>query len=143
VTPERRQLVKESWAMIAPEGARTAQLFYARLFEIDPSARSLFASTEMDLQGQKVMTMLAAIVNALDDPEWLVRHLSALGHRHGGYGVTDGQYDTVRDALFWGMAEVLGERFDADTRDAWSEAYALTAALMQRGMSAGSQTRHS
>ena len=39
----------------------------------------------------------------------------------------------MRVALLWGMAEVLKERFDAETRDAWSEAYVLTAALMQRG----------
>jgi hemoglobin-like flavoprotein len=141
VTPERQKLVKESWAIVAPHGARVAERFYARLFELDSTARSLFASTDMEAQGQKVMSMLAAVVNAMDDPDWLVRHLSALGHRHVDYGVTHAQYDTVRDALFWGMVEVLGERFDPQTRDAWSEAYALTAALMQRGMSSGGQAR--
>jgi hemoglobin-like flavoprotein len=132
MTPERRTLVEKSWALAGREAPRLASLFYQRLFELDPAARSLFR-IDMTLQGEKVVAMLADIVRAIDDPDWLVSNVAALGHRHAGYGVVSAQYDTVRDALLWAFGEVLGDAFDAETRDAWSETYALTAALMQRG----------
>ncbi|MGH7710058.1 MAG: globin domain-containing protein [Gemmatimonadaceae bacterium] len=116
-----------------------AELFYARLFEIDPTARGLFRSTDMRAQGEKVIAMLSEVVAALDEPAWLVRELSALGQRHVDYGVVDSQYHTVRDALLDAMAQALGDDFDAETRDAWSETYALAAGLMRRGAASRSR----
>jgi len=133
MTPERRALLERSWENVRPHGARVAETFYARLFELDPGAQALFRSTDMQAQGEKVIAMLANVVSALDEPRWLVQELSALGRRHTDYGVVDSQYDTVRDALFDAMAQTLGDAFDADTRDAWSETYALAAGLMRRG----------
>jgi hemoglobin-like flavoprotein len=93
----------------------------------------LFAKTDMRLQGETVMAMLSDIVQSLDNADWLVRNLAALGQRHVGYGVVDSQYDLVRDSLLHAMGEVMGDEFTAETRAAWSETYALAAALMQRG----------
>ena len=138
MTPERRALVERSWEKVGSQGPRVAQAFYDRLFELDPSARGLFRSTDMQAQGEKVIAMLADVVAALDEPQWLVRELSALGHRHAGYGVVDSQYDTVRDALLDALALALGDAFDAETRDAWSETYSLAAGLMRRGAAARS-----
>ena len=42
LTSTQTALVQESFALIAPIGEDVAALFYARLFEIDPSLRQLF-----------------------------------------------------------------------------------------------------
>ena len=133
---ERKRLVLESWEAIAPEHDRVATRFYERLFEIQPSARGLFAKTDMIEQRAKFVIMLGEIVRNLHLPEDLIPSLSALGRRHVDYGVRAIDYDRVREALFGALAEELADRFTDDVRDAWEEAYALTAGVMQRGAGA-------
>lgn len=133
---ERKRLVQESWEAIAPEHDRVATRFYERLFEIQPSARALFTKTDMIDQRAKFVIMLGEIVRHLHLPEDLIPSLSALGRRHVDYGVRAIDYDRVREALFGALAEELADRFTDDVRDAWEEAYALTAGVMQRGAGA-------
>jgi hypothetical protein len=53
-----------------------------------------------------------------------------LGTRHVGYGVRVSHYAIVGDALFAALGAVLGDHFDAATRDAWSVGYNLVAGAM-------------
>ena len=63
--PETEQLVRESWDQFAPVAEQSAGYFYEKLFELDPEAQRLFARTDMELQGKKVMRMFAEIVRTL------------------------------------------------------------------------------
>ena len=130
---ERKRLVQETWEAIARNHDRIAVAFYDRLFEIDPAAHTLFAQTNMPAQRVKFVEMLGDIVRNLDMPRALIPTVSALGKRHVGYGVRDADYDRVREALFAAIAGELGAGFTDEVRDAWEEAYALTAAVMKRG----------
>ena len=130
---ERKRLVQETWEAIARNHDRIAIAFYDRLFEIDPPARTLFSKTNMPAQRVKLVDMLGEIVRNLDMPRALIPTVSALGKRHVGYGVRDADYDRVREALFAAIAGELGAKFTDEVRDAWEEAYALTAAVMKRG----------
>ncbi|HEY9050962.1 MAG TPA: hemin receptor, partial [Gammaproteobacteria bacterium] len=42
MTPAEIKLVKESWAKVVPISETAAELFYGKLFELDPSVRSMF-----------------------------------------------------------------------------------------------------
>lgn len=130
---ERKRLVQHSWEAMASDHDRTAVAFYERLFEIDAPARSMFSQTDMVAQRVKFVDMIGDIVRNLDHPAELIPSLSALGRRHRGYGVRPIDYDRVREALFAALAAGLGEGFTSELRDAWEEAYALTAAVMKRG----------
>jgi hemoglobin-like flavoprotein len=130
-------LVAWSWALIRPESARVADLFYENLFEMAPATRALFASTDMAVQRVKFIAMLDAIVASLEDPDWLVRNLGPLGQRHASYRVQASHYDVVRDALLLTLSQALGDVFDAEAREAWSAAYTVMAALMTRGAADG------
>jgi hemoglobin-like flavoprotein len=132
---ERKRLVLESWEAIGRNHDGVAVAFYDRLFEIDSGARSLFAKTNMVAQRGKFIQMMGEIVRNLDMPRELIPAVSALGRRHVEYGVRDADYDRVREALFVAIAAELGAGFTDDVRDAWEEAYALTAAVMKRGAS--------
>jgi hemoglobin-like flavoprotein len=134
---ERKRLVLESWEAIGRNHDRVAVAFYERLFEIDTGARSLFAKTNMVAQRGKFVQMLGDIVRNLDLPRELIPTVSALGRRHVEYGVRDADYDRVREALFAAIAAELGADFTDEVRDAWEEAYALTAAVMKRGAHSG------
>ena len=81
MTPENERLVRRSWQQFEPMAESLAAFFYEKLFELDPDARSLFARTDMEAQGRKVMHMFAEIVRTLDQPEQLVPEVADLGRR--------------------------------------------------------------
>ena len=130
---ERKRLVQQSWESVSRDHDRLVVAFYDRLFEIDPVARSLFAKTNMISQRAKFIEMLGEIVRNLDLPGGLIPTISALGRRHVDYGVREIDYDRVREALFGALETTLGNAFTDELRDAWEEAYALTAGVMKRG----------
>jgi hemoglobin-like flavoprotein len=132
LTPTQKTLVQDSFAQIAPIAQPAAVLFYSRLFELDPALRPLFKG-DMTEQGKKLMNMIAAAVQGLDNPERLVPTLKALGHRHAGYGVTQASYATVGDALLWTLKHGLGDGFTAEVEDAWAATYTLVSRTMQDG----------
>jgi hypothetical protein len=57
MTEDDKQLVRDSWAKVIPISDKAAELFYNRLFELDPSLRPLFTS-DMTEQGRKLMGMI-------------------------------------------------------------------------------------
>ena len=134
---ERKRLVLESWDAIGSNHDHVAVAFYARLFEIDAGARALCAETNMVAQRGKFVQMMGEIVRNLDLPKELIPTVAALGRRHVEYGVRDADDDRVREALFAALAAELGAGFTDEVRDAWEEAYALTAAVMKRGAQTG------
>ena len=132
MTPKQIQIVQESFQKVAPIAELAAELFYARLFELDPSLRPLF-KTDMKRQGMTLMTMLTSGVRGLANPQALVPVLRGLGRRHVSYGVNDAHYDTVGKALLDTLAHAFGDDFTPETREAWAAAYALMSALMKMG----------
>jgi len=99
MTPEQKRLVRDTWKQVAPVADAAADMFYRRLFEIDPTTRKLFRATDMAAQRKKLLQTLAFAINGLDNLGALVTKVEGLGRRHAGYGVTDAQYDSVGAAL--------------------------------------------
>lgn len=126
-------LVQSTWDMVLPISDTAAQLFYGRLFELDPSLRRMFAQTDMAEQRKKLMQIITVAVRGLDHLDDLLPAIEAMGRRHSGYGVTDAHYDTVAAALLWTLEQGLGAWFTPQVRSAWTETYTVLAAIMQRG----------
>jgi hemoglobin-like flavoprotein len=131
MTPAHKRLVQDSWEQVVPIADTAAQLFYDRLFKLDPTLQRLFAATNMKVQGQMLMQMLTEAVEGLDNLEELVPALERLGRRHVRYGVKDVHYDTVGAALLWTLERGLGNAFTLVVRDAWAEAYNVLATVMK------------
>ncbi|PJI99432.1 hemoglobin-like flavoprotein [Acidovorax sp. 69] len=123
-------LVQSSWQQVLPIRALAAELFYAKLFELDPSLKSLFKG-DMKEQGNRLMTMIGVAVVNLDRPEILMPALRGLGARHGGYGVKDRHYDTVASALLDTLQRGLGDAFTPEVKAAWTEVYRIVADAMK------------
>lgn len=142
MSPEETKLVRDSFAKIAPISDQAAALFYTRLFELDPSLRSLFHG-DMAAQGRKLMQSLALCVGSLDRLATIVPAVRELGRRHAGYQVRDEHYETVGAALLWTLEKGLGADFTPDTRAAWGKVYWLLAETMKAGArdAAVAQTR--
>lgn len=130
MTNEQIKLVQDSFKQVAPIAEAAAQLFYARLFELDPALESLFKGNLTE-QGRKLMQMLGLAVNSLDRMDQLLPAVQSLGRRHVTYGVRDKDYETVGRALLWTLRKGLGEAFTPEVEAAWSKVYATLASAMQ------------
>ncbi len=135
MTPEQKQLVQATFAKVAPIADDAAAMFYARLFELDPSLRPMFKG-DMREQGRKLMQMIGVAVNGLDRLDALVPAVQQLGTRHAGYGVRDEHYDTVATALVWTLERGLGPAFTEDVKEAWVTVYGILASTMKQGAAA-------
>lgn len=123
-------LIKESWDKVFPIADKAAELFYGKLFELNPELRKLFPE-EMQDQGRKLMTMINTAVNSLDKLEAVVPAVQESGRRHVDYGVKDEDYDTVAEALIWTLGQGLGDDFTDDVKEAWVIVYTLLATTMK------------
>jgi hemoglobin-like flavoprotein len=124
--------VQSSFNQVRPIAATAADLFYGRLFALDPSLRPLFKG-DMAHQGRMLMSMLSAAVNGLTQLDALVPVLHQLGARHVNYGVKEAHYATVGSALLWTLEQGLAEAFTPEVRAAWASAYALLSGTMIAG----------
>jgi hemoglobin-like flavoprotein len=131
MTPEKIALVRNSWQQVLPIKDTAAQLFYGRLFELDPSLRSMFKGNMVE-QGGKLMSMINMVVSSLDNLGPLLGRIEALGRGHVAYGVTEAHYDTVGSALLWTLGKGLGEQFTPAVREAWTEAYGILSSAMKQ-----------
>jgi len=130
MTPHQIAIVQHSWAQVFPIRETAAQMFYDRLFELDPGLRPLFKG-DIAAQSRKLFETLDAIVAQLDEDAASARVAAALGHSHARYGATADHYRTLREALMWTLQASMGTGFTAEVRAAWIAAYDRLAAAMQ------------
>ncbi len=131
MSPEQKNLVKTTWAMVVPIADTAAGLFYDRLFAIDMSTRTMFTNTNMPEQRKKLMQALAFVINGLDKTEQLLPTIQSLGRNHVRYGVTAGHYDFVGSALLWTLEQGLKDAWTPAVKSAWIAAYTLVAGVMK------------
>ena len=130
MTPEQKSLVQTSFDQVLPIADVAANLFYTRLFELDPTLRPMFRG-DMTEQGRKLMDMLRVAVKGLDKLDALLPALRKLGERHVNYGVTAEHYTIVGSALIWTLQQGLGEAFTPAVEAAWVEVYTILTSVMQ------------
>lgn len=129
LTENQIELVTESWDKIIPISEVAANLFYSRLFELDPSLKNLF-NGDMKQQGDKLMSMITIAVKALKRLDDIVPAIQNMGRRHVNYNVEPQHYDTVGAALLWTLGQGIGDDFTVEVKDAWTVVYGILATTM-------------
>lgn len=135
MTPEQIELVKSTWATVETISDTAAELFYGRLFELDPSLKELFKG-DMAEQGKKLMQMLGVAVANLHQLGEVLVPVQELGKRHVDYKVEAKDYDTVGEALLWTLEKGLGEAWNDDVKAAWTETYVTLSTVMKEAAAA-------
>jgi hemoglobin-like flavoprotein len=130
MTSEDILLVQLSWRKILPIKDDVAELFYLKLFGIDPSLRGLFGD-DMEQQGAKLMQMITAAVRGLDRMDALLPVIRELGMRHVAYGVRDAHYAAVGTALLWTLEQTLRGDFTPEVKSAWIKTYGVLSQSMR------------
>jgi len=130
MTSEDILLVQLSWRKVLPVKDAAAELFYLKLFEIDPSLRTLFAD-DLELQGAKLVQMVTAAVRGLDRMDALLPVMRELGARHVAYGVRDEHYGSAGTALLWTLEQALRGDFTPEVKSAWIKTYGVLSQAMR------------
>lgn len=124
------QLIQSSFSQVEPIADKAAAIFYAKLFEYDPSLKRLFKN-DMASQGRKLMSTLKVAVQGLNDLGKLVPVLQKLAIGHVNYGVSVDDYTPVGNALMYTLKTGLGPAFTPETQKAWSILYKTVATVMR------------
>lgn len=130
LTPQQIADVQRTWELCVPIAATAAELFYAKLFELDPTLRALFPS-DLKEQKTKLMTTITVAVRGLKDLGTLVPVLQNLGKRHVAYRVQDKDYDTVGAALLDTLEKGLGKEWTPPVKAGWIAVYGVVATTMK------------
>lgn len=137
MNPKQVVAVKSSYEHLRGKHAQFADLFYDRLFEIDPDTRALFPD-DMEAQKKILLQTMDAVVDCLDDMDGLTPVVAQLGQRHHGYGVKAWHYSSAGAAWYWALDQTLGESFTMETKLAWTTAFcALTKIMIEGDSSTG------
>jgi hemoglobin-like flavoprotein len=145
MTPAQIKLVHSSFAKVAPIARQVGEKFYNRLFAAAPETRKLFKD-DMSYQHEKFMGVVAELVNLhlrslislpvtqLDNSEAAMPTIRKLGKDHAQWGVIPAHFGLMRKALMDTFAEVLGDEFTPELRDAWLGAFDVMSKVMQNGL---------
>lgn len=128
------ELVQTSFSKVAPIAEKAAEIFYNKLFELDPELKKIFPADNAEAmkgQGNKLMTMLSSAVAGLTNLDKLIPILQDLGKRHVDYKVESSHYDTVGAALLSTLSVGLGDDFTPEVEAAWAETYGVMASVMK------------
>jgi hemoglobin-like flavoprotein len=134
VTPEQTLIVQTTWRAVLPVGDTFAELFYGKLFALDPTLRQLFKDDLVE-QGRNLTAMLSVAAANIGHPDKIQYAVRQLGKRHAAYGVQPKHFETVETALLFALEHALIDVFTPDVRAAWRGVYALLSRTMLEGAS--------
>lgn len=127
------QLLRSTFAAVAPRADELTAIFYSTLFERHPELQPLFAAAQMPEQRKKLVAALAFVVANVDKPESLTTKLHSMGAEHLGYGARDDHYPAVGECLLHALSEVAGDGWTPDVAEVWVQAYDAVSSLLIEG----------
>lgn len=127
-------LLRESLdAAVEREGLVTRR-FYELLFARYPQVEPLFGKNAPEIQQKMLQEALVAVLDHLDDGEWLTETLGTMGVVHArDYQVTAEMYPMVGECLVAALSEAAGETWTPAHAEAWGEAFGAVSSLMLAG----------
>lgn len=128
--------LRSSFQLVMERDPELTKRFYDILFERYPQARTLFTRNSPAMQQRMLGQALTAVIDHLEDPEWLTDTLGSMGKRHEGYGATPETYDWVGECLLAAIAQVAGDDWTPELETAWTDAYGAIVSLMLSGVEA-------
>jgi methyl-accepting chemotaxis protein len=126
---EDQRLLQESLNLIAPVAPELVAAFYERLFTEHPAVRAMFPPV-MDLQRERLLAAIIALVTHYDRPENLAPALTAMGRNHVKYGARLEHYSIVGSILLGTLEDFAGDAWNPEFAGAWERAYTFAAGTM-------------
>jgi hemoglobin-like flavoprotein len=86
----------------------------------------------MKEQERKLIALITFAVSKLRNIDTIISDVQALGTRHKGYGVKDEFYGDVASALLWTLEKGLGNQWNNEVKQAWTDLYVTLAGVMTK-----------
>src|SRR5688572_8740031 len=102
------ELLRSSFDLVVEREPEVTARFYDRLFTDYPQSKTLFGNNSAEQQQRMLRDALVAVMDHLEDAEWLETTLRSLGRKHVGFGVTNEMYGWVGASLLGTLAEIAG-----------------------------------
>jgi hemoglobin-like flavoprotein len=131
----QKELVRATFARIAPIADQAGAMLYEKMFALDPDLRRLF-KIDIETQGAKLMAVFATAIANLHRLDEILPKVRELGRRHVAFGVKDNDYDTGGVALVQTLEGALGDAFTPAARSAWMACYEAVVGEMKAGAAA-------
>jgi hemoglobin-like flavoprotein len=153
MTPSQLRLLQRSFARLESCAEQFGTVFYERLFIIAPEMRPLFR-TDIKAQQSKFMKVIGEVVQlhlramislpvtAQSSGEATLPGSYWSGKLHAAYGVRMEDFDKMKQALVWALANTLKDELTPEVAEAWSAAYDIVARAMQAGMESPEDDEH-
>jgi hemoglobin-like flavoprotein len=107
-----------------------AELFYVKLFELDPKLKLLFGD-DLQLRETKFLQLLDATVEALTRVDVMTAAVRELGIRNALFGDSDEHRRAVATALFWTLEKCLRKDFTQEVRASWTKTYEVLSQMIR------------
>lgn len=130
---EQVALLESSFEALAPQADPLVARFYARLFELHPEVKPMFADSDLGEQQKKLVSALTLVINNLRDPEALQNALKGLGSKHQAYGAEAAHFDAVAAVMLEVLEAFAGDLWTPPMATAWSDALGAIKAVMLEG----------
>ena len=128
-----KNLIVESFEAVKPHADDVVSYFYETLFSNHPEAKGLFKNVDMAAQKKALVASLAHCVENIHDEGHLSRYLKSMGERHVRYGVQEGHYAWVGEALIQTFQYFFDESWTSELEESWIQLYTLMSDLMKLG----------
>lgn len=127
-----RGILRQSFMRLIPYSEEVSERVYSKLFAANPDLRPLFPS-DLYSQQEKLVSMLASAVDALENPEAFVETCQDLGRRHIDYGAKAEHYPVVGSLLLEELGAALNPPISEEELELWQRLYSLVAFEMLKG----------
>jgi hemoglobin-like flavoprotein len=120
LTAKQKRVIRESFLKLDPALDLVGQLFFLKLYRLDPTLRARFGGLA-ETQGRKFMAAVKLTIITLNHEDGLAPTLKLLGVRHRQLGIKLRHYRTMAKALMWTLEQSLEKSFTRETKDAWAK----------------------
>ena len=136
MTIDEIRLVQQSWLQARPMNHAIAEVFFYRLFVVDPGMRSFF-DDDLSKPRTRLLQIISASVRGLDRLDAMIPVLRLLGMRHRLQGVRDEHYASVAAAWLWTLEKALRAEFTPAVKAAWIKAYGVLSLPLRESVHPG------
>ena len=133
--PEKLEIVRDTWESLKDRKIEVSQEHYKLLFTEHPEIAPLF-TTEQELQSIRFTDSLDYIIGHFLDTsqkEEIVHYYKMKGFKHKAFKVRKKHYPFVVDALKRAIANVMGETYTPEVREAWEQFIQTIGDIMLNG----------
>jgi hemoglobin-like flavoprotein len=119
-------------AVDAKGESNLAWRIYDRFFGQYPDARRLF-NKSLAVQERMLAEAFLAVIEHLEDADWLTVVLGSLGKQHHAWHVTPKMYGWVKASILWVFRDVMGTDWTDEMENQWNAALSAVNNLMLAG----------